>query len=115
MRIMRRGESVIWHQWVAELRRDAYNRPISGFEADQALEGALFAPGGSRESGALRTSYRVTTKPAIFLDQNPGVGEHDEFTVRGKRYKVDGEPDDWKTGMTAWDPGVEVRLKKVSG
>ena len=109
-----RGEKVLWHRYVPGAGRDAYNRPVTGFAAPVPITGALFAPGSSSEPGP-RASYRVVSQPTLILEKNPGVGPHDRFVIRGKLYEVTGDPDDWSTGMTSWNPGVEIALKGVTG
>ena len=116
------GESVLWHRCVGTGRRDPYNRKVREFAPPEeirtvppeAFRDLLVAPGSSSEP-AQRMSYRVVIQMTLFLAANPGIGPLDQITVRGQRYDVDGDPGDWGTGFTDWDPGIEVRLRKVLG
>lgn len=108
------GEQVTWHRH-GEVGRDSYNRPISGF-TDHVLENVAVAPGSSSESGTTSNPHRLSTQMSIFLTEDPGITDMDEFTVRGRRYKVDGDPGGgWTNPFTGSAFGVEVNLKKVSG
>jgi hypothetical protein len=39
----------------------------------------------------------------------------DELRVRGGLYKVEGEPADWRSPYTGWEPGMEISAKKAVG
>ena len=108
------GEQVTWHRH-GVTGKDAYNRPIFGW-ADRTLENVAVAPGSSSEGGTISNPHRLSTQMSIFLTEDPGVTDLDEFTVRGRRYMVDGDSDGgWTNPFTGTSFGVEVNLKKVSG
>ena len=111
------GETVIWHPASGRESTDVYGRQHKMFGADKHLAGVLVAPGTPGPAGEPRQrhSYRVVTSMTIYLPSNPGVGDADEFTVRGRRYQVEGTPADWVTGLTGRGFGVEVALRNIKG
>jgi hypothetical protein len=48
----------------------------------------------------------------LYLPSGTVVGDDDKFIVRGKRYEIDGEAFDWRSGLGSWNPGVVVNLQK---
>lgn len=98
----------------------------------------LFAPAGSSESTG-NGRDQVTQQPAVYLEHGERVDVDDAVVVPpvaalsvtadgfltiptgadgwpvGDRYEVDGQPVDWADPWSDWTPGVEVRLRKVSG
>jgi hypothetical protein len=51
----------------------------------------------------------------VYLPAGTVVGAIDAVQVAGQTYEVDGSPNDWQHPLTGWRPGVEVRLKRVTG
>lgn len=108
------GEQVVWHRH-GVTGKDSYNRPILGF-VDEPLENVVVAPGSSSESRSTSNPSRLSTQMSIFLIRDPGVTDRDEFTVRGRRYEVDGDVEgSWTNPFSGSSFGTEINLKKVSG
>lgn len=72
-----------------------------------------FDPGGSAEpSEAGRDA--VVTQPTIYLPPGHPVQAHDQCTVRGNRYDVDGEPAQWVHPRRG-SIGDVIKLRRVDG
>jgi hypothetical protein len=48
----------------------------------------------------------------LYLPAGSTVFDDDKFIVRGKRYEIDGEAFDWRSGLGSWNPGVVVNLQR---
>lgn len=72
-----------------------------------------FAPGGSVE--LVQGQDQVIIQPTVYLPPGAVVAPTDQVVVRGVTYDVDGSPNDYASPYTGWQPGVEVRLKAVTG
>lgn len=85
-----------------------------------------FAPGGSAET--LNSSDTVVDQPTVYLPVDTDVTAVDAVIIEpalddngdpvagtGVRYDVDGDPKVWVSPFTRWAPGVEVRLRRVTG
>jgi hypothetical protein len=81
-------------------------------DTDTTTSGA-FAPEGSTE---LVQGEDVTlTHPTLYLtDGAPVPAATDQVTVRGERYDVDGEPQEFHNPFTGYAPGAVVKLLKVT-
>ena len=107
------GESVTRHVYVPGVD-DGYGEALPSFE-DEVWTGVAFAPGSSSEP--LRGgSTRVVTSATLYDPLSRPVDPLDQFTVRGRRYMVDGDASGaWVNPFTGWTPGGTVSLKAVSG
>jgi hypothetical protein len=74
---------------------------------------ALFAPGTSVEQ--IQGQDTVTTSPIVYLEASTDPRAIDAVVIAGTTYEVDGVPNVWTSPWTGWTPGVEVRLRTVSG
>ena len=72
-----------------------------------------FNPGTSAE--LVQGQDVVTTQPTVFLPPGTDVSAIDAVDVAGQRFEVDGDPKDWRNPFTGWTPGVEVKLRRVTG
>jgi hypothetical protein len=90
---------------------DAYGNDVYT-ETATSVAGA-YAPAGSTEQ--LQGQDVVTTQPTVFLPPGTSVAAVDAIDVAGQRFEVDGVPNVWGNALTGWQPGVEVRLKRVTG
>jgi hypothetical protein len=72
-----------------------------------------FNPGSSSE--AVQGQDLLTVQPSVYLPAGTVVGAVDAVQVDGQTYEVDGSPNDWVNPFTGWNPGIEVRLKRVTG
>lgn len=50
----------------------------------------------------------------VYAPHGADVEATDRVEVRGVAHDVDGEPGDWSGGWD-WQPGVEIRLRRVNG
>lgn len=72
-----------------------------------------FNPGGSSES--VQGQDVLTVQPAVYLPAGTPLASIDGVQIRGLSYEVDGAPNTWVNPFTGWQPGIEVRLKRVTG
>lgn len=108
-----RGETVTRHVYVPGAD-DGYGEGPPTF-TDEVWSNVGFAPGGSAEP--LRGgSTRVTTDATLYDPLSRAVDPRDQFTVRGRRYMVDGDASGaWVNPFTGRAPGGTVTLKAVAG
>jgi hypothetical protein len=67
-----------------------------------------FSPGVSAEQAAQGTG---STQPEVYLPPGTQVPQWvDAVTVRGVTYQVEGQPAEWRSGITASQMGFVVRL-----
>lgn len=76
------------------------------------VQGA-FAPRGSTE--IVQGQDVVITQPTVYLPPGTVIGPADAVTVAGVTYQVDGAPNAYVNPFTGWQPGVEVKLREVTG
>lgn len=105
------GESVLHH--VATTSRNAVGQTRTTHAAPVEVPGCAFAPESTQEP---RDGTQVRTVSTAKLYVPPGlvVQPSDEFTVRGVRYAVEGDPGQWVNPFTGWAPGAEIKLRRVS-
>jgi hypothetical protein len=48
----------------------------------------------------------------LYLPPGTVIEDNDKFVVRGRRYEINGEAFDWRSGLGSWNPGVVVNLQK---
>lgn len=109
-----RGEKVTWHRASTD-ETDSYGKPMTTWE-DIVLEEVGVAPGSSSEPRHATNINRLSTSMTITLTEDPGIGPEDEFTVRGRRYEVEGDVGGaWVNPFTGTSFGTEVELRRVSG
>lgn len=77
------------------------------------IPGCVFASSGSVE--LVQGRDIVTSQPKVYMPHGTVVTPYDRVTARGVTYEVDGSPNDDVSPFTYWAPGVEVRLKGVTG
>jgi hypothetical protein len=92
--------------------QDSYGNDLYS-DVDELVDVIAFAPGASVEVTAGRDT--ITTQPAVYLPAGAQVDGLSAVTAGGVRYEVDGNPSVWRSPFTGWAPGVEVRLKVVTG
>lgn len=81
-------------------------------ETPTVVRGA-FAPGGSHES--IQGRDTLIDQDTVYLPEGTPVKATDVILVGGRRWQVDGSPNDWVSPFTGWPAGVEVKLQQVSG
>lgn len=57
----------------------------------------------------------VTSDATVILPVDTDVSAVDAVTVDGQTFQVDGVPMPWESPFTGWEPGIEVRLRRVTG
>lgn len=72
-----------------------------------------FNPGTSAE--LVQGQDVVTTQPTVYLPAGTDVVATDAVQVAGEQFEVDGSPNVWTNPFTGWAPGVEVKLRRVTG
>lgn len=111
---------------VVRLRRLTWADPYSGevgprpwddedHEPDALpIEHCAFDPGGSTE---VATDGRtvVTSTPKVYGPIGADVKSGDRVVARGVTYDVDGNPAEWRSPFTGWEPGIVVPLELVEG
>lgn len=90
---------------------DAYGN--DAFTTTSTVVRGAFAPGGSTEQ--VQGQNVLITQPTLYLPAGTDVSSVDAVDIDGDRFEVDGSPNDWTSPFTGWSPGVEVRLKRVTG
>lgn len=73
----------------------------------------VFSPGGSTE--IVQGQDLVISQPTLALPPKTVVSSVDAVEVNGDTYEIDGSPNAPISPFTAWQPGVVVRLKRVTG
>lgn len=109
-----RGETVQHHRYTAGVR-NSHGQVVPGFEPPVDIAHVAVAPGSSNEpaSGA---DQRVITQWSIYIPAGASAAPQDEFTVRGRRFKVDGDMSgEWAHPRSGNRPGSLVTLKVVTG
>lgn len=107
---------------VTRLRATATTDPYSG-EATGSdwstpdsldIDGCGFNPGGSSEP-LQEGRNAVITRPEVYAPADADVLSGDRLVVRGLTYEVQGDPADWRSPFTGWNPGLVIALERVSG
>lgn len=75
---------------------------------------AGFAPAGSPEPFEAGRNA-VTTQPMLYTPPGVAITAYDQVVRLGKRYEVDGEPDEWDNPESGRRHGMVIRLKRVVG
>lgn len=107
---------------VTRLRGTAVTDPYSGeptgtdwtAPASLAIPGCAFNPGQSAEPLQVARNA-VTSQPEVYAPTGSDVLPGDRLVVRGKTYDVDGQPADWRSPFTGWEPGLVIALKLTEG
>lgn len=95
---MARGELVVV---VRPPGRDQFGDPLAGDEARYEVANTLVAPGPSAEIGVGAGAQQVDTDMTIYPPRSilqvvpDGPAATDEVEVRGLRYSIVGDPQDW--------------------
>lgn len=96
------------------LADDGYGNPVET-EQEIVVNGALVAWGGtSTDYGTERTL--ITSAATVYLPQGTEIMDSDVFIVRGKRYRKDGEAQEWQPpAHFRVKTGVVVALTRAEG
>lgn len=74
---------------------------------------AVWAPGGSTEQIQGRDTLTITG--TLYVAAGTNLSHLDAVLVNGQRFEVDGDPIDWRSPLTGWAPGIEVRVRRAAG
>lgn len=78
------------------------------------IPGCAFDPGGSTEP-LEQGRTAVITQPTVYAPFGADVRAGDRLVVRGRTWEVDGDPADYRSPFTGWEPGTTIKLKVVEG
>lgn len=82
-------------------------------EVASTIRGA-FGPAGS--SVLMQGQTTVLTHDTLYLDEGePTPSVVDKVIARGRTYRIDETPDEYRNPFTGWTPGAVVRLLEVTG
>lgn len=90
---------------------DALGNDVWTEESTDVL--GLFNPGSSSE--LVQGQDVLTVQPSVYLPTGTDVSAIDRVEVAGLSYEVDAEPVSWASPFSSWQPGVEVKLRRVTG
>lgn len=100
--------------WTATTTTDRYGNEVNDWVVGPTYDRCSVAPRASTE---LTDGGRqgVIIGLSVYLPPDAVVGPHDRLEVRGDMFEIDGEPGEWRSPFTGWNPGIEVALKRVTG
>lgn len=107
---------------VTRLRATTTSNPYSG-DSDRLdwtdpdtldIPGCGVNPGGSNEP-TQDARHAVITQPEVYAPAGADVLAGDRLLVRSRTFDVDGDPQDWRSPFTGWQPGLVIKLKIVEG
>lgn len=78
------------------------------------ITGCLVAPRTEGEDTA-NGREGVIVGLTVYAPAGADVLATDRVEIAGIVHTVEGQPGDWSGGLSAWRPGVEIRLKAVAG
>lgn len=107
---------------VTRLRATATTDPYSGeatgsdWSAPLILDipGCAFNPGNSSEP-LQEARNAVVTRPEVYAPAGADVKAGDRLVVRSLTYDVEGDPADWRSPFTGWNPGLVIALERADG
>jgi len=90
---------------------DSYGQPV--YVETQSQVNAIVSPRMAGSGTNFDADQIVIIEGlTIYLPSGHDVQETDKFIIRGKRYEIDGEPFDWRNGISPWAPGTVVNLQR---
>lgn len=78
------------------------------------IDGCAFNPGVSSEPLDLARNA-VVTRPEVYAPTGSDILAGDRLVVRGLTFEVVGDPGEYVSPFTGWNPGLVVRLERVEG
>jgi hypothetical protein len=93
---------------------DAYGDPIASTRVGGDILGCAVAPRYSTEP-TVRGRQGVIVGLSIYAPAGSDILSTDLLRVRGDIYDVEGEPAEWVSPYTGWEPGMEVAVKRAGG
>src|SRR5699024_400524 len=95
--------------------RDDYNNPVPGWGEDIPRDHCAVSPRVEEEDRDRQNRTMIIEGYDVYDTFDSPVTAHDEVTVRGVRYAVDGEVARWRNPFTAGPDGCMFKLKRVGG
>jgi SPP1 family predicted phage head-tail adaptor len=88
---------------------DSYGQPV--YVETQSSVNAIVS---ARTSGTNFDPDQIVVTDGLnlYLPSGHDVQDNDKFIVRGKRYEIDGEAFDWRSGLGSWAPGTVVSVQR---
>lgn len=80
---------------------------------NSSIDGCAFDPGGSTEF--VQGQDMVVSQPVLYTPSGTVVDPYAQFIVNGATYEVDGSPNAYESPLSGWQPGVAIKLKRVTG
>lgn len=108
------GETVQREAYIPDGAEDSHGNPVDSWASSVDIPNCAFVPGGSVERVEPGRNA-VVTQPQILAPAGTVAESRDRFTVRGKQYEVDGDPAEYRSPFTGWEPGVVINLKRTEG
>ena len=97
---------------------DAYNQPTYGPPTEVAIDLAFVEPAGSDEPDEA-DRQPVLTRANVYVPASAraqlGTAPFDGVRIRGEVFEIVGQPADWSSGWTSWDPGIVLTCLRVAG
>lgn len=107
--------TVLWERYISGPNRDVHGNVVDEYAPKIKIDGCIFDPGSSYEP-RLANANRVTDQPTLFAPTHLPISSRDFLYINGQRYDIEGDPQVWDSGGTAWDPGFQVvRLRRDEG
>jgi hypothetical protein len=98
---------------------DRGNATTYGFDAGTVVSGVAVAPimlqTVSGEANEIGRDSNVQSRWRLYFPPGVSVNAYSRVQVRGELYDADGEPGDWRSPFTQWEPGIELLIRKVDG
>lgn len=98
---------------------DRGNAPIYGFDAGTAISGVAVAPimlqTVSGEANEIGRHSNVGSRWRLYFPPGVSVNAYSRVQIRGQLYDADGEPGEWISPYSQWEPGIELLVRKVDG
>jgi hypothetical protein len=98
---------------------DRYGKPTYGPGTEVPIEGCFVEPLASDEPDEVErqpilTRANVYAPPGV-REQLAASGPFDQVRIRGELFEIVGDPADWQSGWSTWDPGIVLACLRVEG
>ena len=107
-------EYVKWERWDPSAT-DAHGNAVPAYKPAKLVGIYAFNPGTGGVVFTPGHELRVETQPAIYAPKKVRFHPGDRVTVRGVRYEVDGETQQYRNPFDPSMDGVQINLKEVQG
>ena len=89
--------------------------------AELPIDGVAVAPLASAATATETRNALDEARAAVmdgftlYLPEGGDIISADRVRVRGGIYRVTGQPQDWRSPLTGWHPGVVINIERVVG